>query len=86
MIEDFLKKGDEEIIENFVFLTISKEGNLGCITSKQTTEEQEELLQKILIISENHSLILKIVLWLEIKFYYINYISINKIKSFFKKQ
>lgn len=68
-LEDIVKNVKEDIDEKgAAIFFVGNDGELSMITTGVLSKDQKDICTKMLVASGNHSIILSIVLWLEIKF------------------
>lgn len=64
-----IEKIKEDIKDNpVVMFIVNIDGSITMITTGDISEVQEDIATKVLVCSGKHSLVLKLVLWLEILF------------------
>lgn len=64
-----IEKIKEDIKDNpVVMFIVNVDGSITMITTGDISEVQEDIATKVLVCSGKHSLVLKLVLWLEILF------------------
>ena len=68
-LEDVVKSVKEDISEkSAVIFFVGNDGELSMITTGELSKCQKDVCTKMLVASGNHSIIMSVVLWLEIKF------------------
>jgi hypothetical protein len=73
-LEDIVKSVKEDINEKgAAIFFVGSDGEMSMITTGVLSKHQKDVCTKMLVASGNHSIILSVVLWLEIKFEKIIY-------------